>query len=203
MSSTTTQFDTLITDDELVAIAVDAQGPWPLPLPTVTVESAAGLKLSALKGARSLLTRGGFDREGNLSPQLDRLKSVVGAPTTLTVYVGDHHGAVINWGIGYGAVPVSDGWLLDEFNILGVHRLAWAESIGDFLVGLCEAAERGDLGLAEGLHLCVCRARRDGGEVVVVGDGNSQLITLDADSKPTSAAMVHDLAHAVSSICAR
>jgi len=198
----TPAFETFVTDDELVAIATQYQRPWPLPLPTVDVESADQLKISALRGMRSLLTRGGVLEGGDFQPGLARLASVVGASTTLTSYVGDREGNVVDWGFGFGAVEASDGWLVDEINALGLHRLSWADSVEEFFMGLLGGVYRHEVAVSADRALCLARAQATGAEVLVVGNGTAMHLRLGDKGNALSSVAVTDLEAAIAALLA-
>lgn len=187
--TSTTNTDTYLTDDELTAVAVELNGAWPLPLPTVAVEDATALEAAALRGLRSLILRGGYDADTGLTPSLSSLAQVLGSTTALVAYVGDDDGRVLGWDVGYGAAPSSDGWLLDEINALGVHRLSWVASddaVAEFFTTVLSAVADGQVPAGDGRALCLSRATGSGARVLAVSPTARQLLELDADARPVS-----------------
>lgn len=113
-----------LTDDELVAIAVDLSGPWLGGLPTVDLGSEESLAASALRGHRSLLVRELLNADGELEGDLPALAGQqVGSRDFIAVYIGDAEHARASWGIAsthYRAVE----WILETVTVLGVHGLS-------------------------------------------------------------------------------
>lgn len=112
-----------LTDDELVAIAVDLSGPWFGGLPTVDVDSEESLAAAALRGHRSLLVRELLNADGELEGDLPALAGrQVGSRDFITVYIGDAEHARASWGIASTHYRASE-WILETVTVLGVHSL--------------------------------------------------------------------------------
>src|SRR3954463_15314949 len=102
----------LLTDDELVALAVEQSKAWPTGLPTVDVQTADGLYAAALRGRRSLAVRGFFDAEAPGSALLDIVRrDAVGAEGSVSLYVADRDGARMQGAVNVNAYRSAEAWL--------------------------------------------------------------------------------------------
>jgi hypothetical protein len=177
-----------LTDDELVALAVDRGRPWPTPLPTVNLEDAKEIQRSALRGLRSLGVRGGL-RDGELIPPLDEVAAATASQPGLLLYRGDEAGDPrpgSGLGIAVVALPGSS-WLLDEVSASGVHLLRLVDDTNEvieFLVGALErnASVQGD-GLGAAGTTCLRIWESGNSTTLVAGGGPAYVVSPDAKQR--------------------
>lgn len=114
----------LLTDDEVVALAVDREMLWPAGTPTVDPESREQVAGAAFRGDRSLLARA-LLRSGNSSSPAELIGDHVrDAPGSIVAYIGDGRFARVSWGIASAHYPVPSGWLLETVSAAGLHRFS-------------------------------------------------------------------------------
>lgn len=141
----------LLTDDELVAVAVEQSKAWPTGLPTVDVESEQALFTAALRGRRSLAVRGLVGSEPADNELLDAVRrDAVGADGFVCLYIADQQGTRAADAVNLNAYRSGTGWLVETVSDVGVHQFAslTAEALGTLYRGLAQAAH--DRGLAGG-----------------------------------------------------
>lgn len=205
---TTIDYEALLTDDELVALAVDAGQRWPAPLPTVAGDDVAQLSAAAARGVRSLLVRGGLEGS-EPDARLATIASAAGSDRVVAGYVADAAGAPIGGGVVHAAIGTPSGWLLDEIQPSGLHRFGSFDS--DAAVASYFAAVAGVVhaqGLAEeygeGTVFCVSAVSPTGADVLVVGRGSLIAKTLDDIAAEMSRAEIDvPLSNAVEALVAR
>jgi hypothetical protein len=185
----------VLTDDEVVALAVARSSPWPSDLPTVDVTDPGQLEAAAFRGNRSLLVRGLLDDDGAASGDAAEVAaSVLGTDRRLVVFLSDLEFRRAGWGLASSHHPSStNGWLFEGVNALGLHAFA-ARPLSDhreYLEALLEGAvqagprsSEGEPTSRGGEWLCMiaragadravlARARRDelGIGIVPIADG--------------------------------
>jgi hypothetical protein len=115
----------LLTDDELVALAVEQSKAWPTGLPTVDVEAVDALYAAALRGRRSLAVRGFFEVDVSGSELLDTIRrDAVGAEGFICLYVADGDGARASGAVNINAYRSGADWLVETVSDIGVHQFA-------------------------------------------------------------------------------
>lgn len=132
-----------ITDDEVVALAVGAQGIYAGALPTVDVGSATALSASAWRGQRSLVVRDLIDQSGNLAPEVAEVaSSTAGAQTLVTVYIANDALDRVGWGVAFSFYPSPSGWLAEGVSPSGIHQFSvmGSDDVVASLRGLVESA---------------------------------------------------------------
>ena len=115
----------LLTDDEVVAVAVDLKTHWPGALPTVASDDRTSLAATSSRGHRSLLVRdllvdgsvGGSRGPGPAT-------AVAGATAHVTVFLADDTFERASWGIASTHYPTAGGWVLGTISPTGVHHLS-------------------------------------------------------------------------------
>lgn len=158
-----------LTDDEVVAIAIARETPWPTELPTVDTHDKVDLEDALFRGNRSLAVRG-FPGlvDGPLSEDLST--AIFEAEALVTVYLGDSDFQRATWGIATNHYISSTAWALETTSPEGAHKLS-IESPEDhlaYLTGILEAVfHQGPAGqdldssAGEPAWLCVARVARD------------------------------------------
>jgi hypothetical protein len=148
----------LLTDDEVIALAVAREMVWPGGTPTVDTESRAQLIGAAFRGDRSLLARGLLHGDDGGSPAESIGDWVNDAPGRIVVYIGDDRLARSSWGIASAHYPSAEGWLLETVSAVGLHRFS-VEALSDhrtYLDALLKGAEQaGPEGVDDGQRLCL------------------------------------------------
>ncbi len=138
-----------LTDDELVAIAIDHRTFWPGLLPTVDTESPASLEAASLRGYRSLLVRGFLGDNGRPNVALEELVGALpGRRNVVAIYFGDDDLARSGLGPSSTHVPVGREWVQESISPVGLHAFArrtWEEELDDLRVLLALAIESGPL----------------------------------------------------------
>lgn len=111
----------VLTDDEVVSLAVDSGRPWVGVLPTVDQLDAEELARAAIRGQRSLHVRELIDAQ-----QLARLNSILACGVRVAAYVQDFAGDMVAGSFAVYAFGPADGgdWVRDAVTPVGVHYLA-------------------------------------------------------------------------------
>lgn len=139
----------LLTDDELVALAVEQSLAWPTGLPTVDVEMEQALLVAALRGRRSLAVRGLFESGTAANELLASVRrDAVGAEGFVCLYIADPDGTRATDSVNLNAYRSGEGWLVETVSDLGVHQFAplTTKELSTVYCGLAQAAY--DRGLA-------------------------------------------------------
>jgi hypothetical protein len=150
----------LLTDDELVAVAVEQSKAWPTGLPTVDVADERALLTAALRGRRSLAVRGLVGPAVAGNEVLDAVgRNAVAAERFVCLYVRAVDGTRAADSVNVNAYPHGAGWLAETVSDIGVHQFA-PLSTAEFRTlchGLAQAAfDRGLAGrTADALLLAV------------------------------------------------
>lgn len=161
----------LLTDDEVVTVALLYRRPWPAPVATVDLESRDEVTSSLLRGRRSLVARG-LMREVPAGAALDaRLESLVdtalGAPPEMVVTVVDPARETQVAGVWLTAVPDGTGsaWAVVSAGPDGLQAIEQADrtAVRERVEGLVvEAVRDGVPGSAEGEALLSVNRRTAG-----------------------------------------
>lgn len=133
----------LLTDDEVVALAVEATGSWPTSLPTVDVESEQALLAAAMRGRRSMALRGLVGSEAPDSELLDAVRrDAVDAGLVLSLYIADAAGSRLSRGVNLNAYRGPDAWLVENVSDVGIHQfeLLDDQALGALYGGLAHTA---------------------------------------------------------------
>lgn len=121
----------LLTDDEVVAVALDSRVTWPTPLPSVSLDDGALVRSQRL-GLRSLLVRGLLDSSTSpmtVSPEVaDLVKAAAASPRWVAAYVASEKDPTVPAGDSTYAFQGSSGWLLDLVSPAGVHQISTSTS---------------------------------------------------------------------------
>ena len=115
----------LLTDDEVVAVALDRGTFWPGGLPTVAADDPADLAAASNRGHRSLLVRGLLGDTGRITPggSLAVATEVAGAAAHVSVFLADDDYRRASWGMASSHFPTATGWVLETITPTGVHHL--------------------------------------------------------------------------------
>lgn len=181
--------ETVLTDDELVAIAIDGGSFWPGPLPTVDIEDVEALTASALRGQRSLFVRGLVDGDGELETHLAReIRPLAGRMDSYTVYLADAGFQRASWAFATAHYETRTDWVIEEVSAPGVHRfvhVAPAENREYFRILLATAVEAGPENPDEDAPawLCIAAAHADGAAVTAARRGEIRLVRLGVDGR--------------------
>jgi hypothetical protein len=117
--------DIVLTDDEVVAVAVQESQPWPVALPTVPNGDPDALAAASFRGHRSLSVRGLLNDEGGLTLSIASLCSgIPGADSFLAVFLADNSFQRAGWGVMSCHYPSTAEWIVESINPLGIHRIA-------------------------------------------------------------------------------
>lgn len=187
-----------LTDDEVVAIAVDRSGAWAGALPTVDTDQAESLAAAAFRGQRSLVVRNLIDDAGELDTALAELTGpAVSSQDLVSVYLGDAEFQRASWGLATTHYR-STGWMLETVTVLGVHRLSRepVESHRTYFHALLSAAVTDGPPSPEGeaQFLCLASVSPDARHVVFARRGELGVTRQDAvtgalrDPEPLDAA---------------
>ncbi len=182
----------LLTDDELVAVALDRESFWPGPLPTVDIEDVAALTAAALRGQRSLFVRGLLAADRGLDPDLDReIAPLAGQQDCRTVYLADAGFQRASWAYASTHHPAGTRWIVEEVTAAGVHRfvpVSSAENREYFRILLATAVEAGPGTAEEGepAWLCITAAWAGGAGLVAARRGEVRYLDLGEDGQVTS-----------------
>lgn len=181
--------ETVLTDDELVAIAADAGSFWPGPLPTVDIEDVEALIAAALRGQRSLFVRSRVTEEGVLDAALAGVVApLAGRMDSYSVYLADARYQRANWGFATTHYATSTGWVIEEVSAVGVHRFFGVEE-GEtrdyFRILLATAVEAGpeDRDEDSPVWLCIAATDAEGATVAAARRGEIRYVRLDADGR--------------------
>lgn len=135
----------MLTDDEVVAIAVDRGSFWPGALPTVSTQDGGALAEASFRGHRSLVVRGVLEGNGRLCATADHLASdIPGCRAFATVFLADDRLQRANWGLASSHYPAEDGWVLETVTPMGIHDLS-IQKLDDhrrYMEALLEGARR-------------------------------------------------------------
>lgn len=113
-----------LTDDEVVAVAVDDGHYWPVDLRTVAT-SAESLREASFRGHRSLAVRGLLRPDGRLDVAAAAVcAGVVGTEAFVTVYLAGADMRAAGWGTVSAHYPGDRDWVLDVTTPIGVHRIS-------------------------------------------------------------------------------
>ena len=178
-----------LTDDEVAALALDAEAFWPAELPTVAITDSADIFAAAMRGQRSLYTRGLLDDEGNLAPAVAELaRSCAGSRNTLSVYIGGPDLMRTDAQLASTHYRLGDEWLAEGISPLGVHefqRFARENQVAYLTAILVEAL---DTGLPEGAatdgerwYVCVVDVREDAVNIHAARPGEYRTAEIDSD----------------------
>lgn len=180
----TTDRDDLLTDDEIVALAVDAGRSWPAPLPTVSVEDPAELGASAERGIRSLLARGAVVGQ-QLDPRLQAVTAAAGSSIVIVCYLADGMGRPLPDTVTHAAIGIGGSWLLDEVFPMGLHRFGRFEdaaAVGAYFSSIAVVVHED--GLADtygaGATFCVSHATAEGARALAITRGSLVEQIIDA-----------------------
>jgi hypothetical protein len=176
-------YDDFVTDDELVALAVDVGRAWPAPLPTVAVEDASALVASAERGVRSLLVRGGL-RGDELDLRLQAVAAAAGSRTVIVGYLADDAGRPLADAAAYAAIGTDDGWLRDEILPMGLHQFARFEdtaAVAAYFSSITTTVHEHGLAdeYGEGAAFCVSSPTAVGARALAVARGSVVEQTID------------------------
>ena len=158
----------LLTDDEVVAIAVDALVAWPSALPTVDVEDAEQLTAAMQRGRRSLQIRGMATDDDDQTSSLNVARGLAGGAGHIHVYLGDDKLQRASWSFTTVLGQAGDLWCTDILTSDGTHRLV--ETSRDdaltYLTALLEGAfvagpEGSPVGTGEPGWLCALAVMND------------------------------------------
>lgn len=137
----------LLTDDELVALAVEQSRAWPTGLPTVAVELPDSLFAAALRGRRMLAVRDMFNPAAPGKELLELVRrDVVGATGLVCLYIADQVGNRMQDAVNINAFQSGTDWLVETVSDAGVHQFARLapQELESLYLGLAQAAfERG------------------------------------------------------------
>jgi hypothetical protein len=116
--------EVVLTDDEVVAFAIDHGTFWPGDLPTIDSKDSDALAAAAFRGHRSLLVRGLLGEDGMVQPRVTDLCSpVLGSNSYVVTFLASTSLTRAGWGVASAHFPSSDGWIFETLNPVGVHRL--------------------------------------------------------------------------------
>ncbi len=124
--------ETLLTDDEIVAVAARLDAPWRTVIPTIVVEDAASVAAAVVRGSRSLFVRGLLDADSDLlhADLLELLQAVGDRRVVLAAYACSPDGELVPGTPSqyfFGGAQDSE-WICDSISGGGVHTLSFVVS---------------------------------------------------------------------------
>ncbi len=184
----------VLTDDEVVGLAVERGSPWPGGTPTV-VDTDEAVGAAAFRGDRSLVVRGLRTSEGPpISELASMLEAIAEAAAHIEVYLADGQYSRTSWGLASTHHVAAGDWLFETTNSLGVHRLAWhapPEHLGYVSALLDSAVDNGPDRHSPSEDspewLCVLAENDDKGLLFAARRGELQMIRLDHRQDPAEA----------------
>lgn len=188
----------LLTDDEIVALAIEADGPWPVPLITVALDREA-LTSARLRGIRSLTVRGLIADAGPL-PDFDRIIKAATSAKLWRMAIGvNESGSPLVGTSTYAFETTDSSTVVDIVTSDGTHRLS-SSDIGDandlFLALAKNVFDYGFAGDGSGVRLLV--GRNDSTSWVGVSRGKLALAQVSSDGvqwgKTSSVWAPHEIA---------
>jgi hypothetical protein len=132
--------NTLLSDDEVVALAVTEATGWPVPLTTVPT-TPSELGAAVLRGRRSLAIRELVGSDGSTSAEVSEpVKSAVSAPVRWYAYTAARDSLSVPSGSSTYAFLQGESATIDTVSAAGVHRFATgtAEEASDLIVALAK-----------------------------------------------------------------
>lgn len=115
----------LLTDDEAVALAVDAGTFWPGVLPTVELDDAARLAEASFRGHRSLLCRDLLTAEGRAAaPVAELAGALAGRTDRVDVFLADARFRRASWALATSSYPAAGDWVIETVTGSGVHTVS-------------------------------------------------------------------------------
>jgi len=119
----------ILTDDELVAIAVRAGAAWKGLLPTVSVDSVASLLRAAFRGNRSLVVRGLCSSDGSrIMPEMADAVSAASTAPLVLAFVAAENSPLAPTSAGVGVFPLEPtGLVIDVTLANGLHEITRGE----------------------------------------------------------------------------
>lgn len=197
--STATQDSVLVlTDDEIVAVAIAERTYFIGDLPTVDAGSEQDLLRASLRGRRSLIARGWIGEGGELADELAPICDAVGAARFVNVFIGDDELGRLDWGLATSIYPHPAGWVIDGVEGTGLHRLARTSEreACDALNALVSAAFAGadEQPLTEGASLIVSVLKGDSSRLLATRPGAVRSASIqDGRLSPWVAASLDDV----------
>jgi hypothetical protein len=132
--------NTLLSDDEVVALAVTEATGWPVPLTTVPT-TPSELGAAVLRGRRSLAIRELVGSDGSTSAEVSEpVKSAVSALVRWYAYTAARDSLSVPSGSSTYAFLQGESATIDTVSAAGVHRFATgtAEEASDLIVALAK-----------------------------------------------------------------
>jgi hypothetical protein len=136
----------LLTDDEVIAVAVARETYWPAGTPTVDVRDDSQLAAAVFRGNRSLTARGigPASAESNDGDPLAAISGLPGGDRLVTVHLADESFNRSSLGPATAHYPGPQTWILESISPAGIHAFAELDRQDhiDYLTSVVQGVER-------------------------------------------------------------
>lgn len=178
--------DIVVTDDELIAVAVLERGALDAPTETVDLSSATARAEATGRGLRSLGLRGILTDQGGLTDEaLPAVRGVTASATAVLAFVDEDHVAVPHEDSFWFRRHADGGWVAQTVAPGGVHRFALCS--GEEAFGLIADLLSSRAAVTQDVSLCAVVRSESGGARggLVARDGRVNVMVRSADGDLT------------------